>query len=168
MGVLLRPPASHRGIIHPMEPQPLSPFRSFLPSALILFIFGWGGLVLLLIFSLPTVWPRWGFFVLWDLALTGTALPVTWFLNLRFPGTPPAGDAVVVRQAIWFGVYGATLAWLQLGGVASPWIIVGLAAGLAAIEVLIRMRERSRWQPPVSGGEEPEQELEPEADDKPA
>jgi hypothetical protein len=145
-----------------MEPRPLSPFRSFLPSALILFLFGWGGLALLFTFSLPTVWPRWAFFVLWDLALTGTAIPITWFLNLRFPGTPAAGDAIVVRQAIWAGVYGATLAWLQFGGVGSLWMVVGLAAGLAAIETLIRMRERSRWQPAVSEDEEPE------ADDEPA
>ncbi|KAF0107040.1 MAG: hypothetical protein FD146_2150 [Anaerolineaceae bacterium] len=144
------------------HPRPLSPFRSFLPSALILFLVGWGGLALLFTFSLPDVWPRWTFFVLWDLALTGTALPAAWFLNLRFPGTPSAGDAVVVRQAIWAGVYGATLAWLQLGGVASLWIIVGLAAGLAAIETLIRMRERSLWQPPAT------EEDEPETDDQPA
>jgi len=158
------------GIIHPMETRPLSPFRTFLPSALVMFILGWGGLVLLFIFSLPTVWPRWTFFVLWDLALTGTAIPVTWFLNLRFPGNPPAGDPVVVRQAIWVGVYGATLAWLQLGGALSLWLITGLAAGLAAIEVLIRMRERSRWQPPGTNGDDHEMETEPqaEADDRPA
>ena len=145
-----------------METRSLSPFRTFLPSALVMFIIGWGGLTLLLIFSLPTVWPRWAFFVLWDLALTGTAIPVTWFLNLRFPGNPPAGDAVVVRQAIWVGVYGATLAWLQLGAAASLWIIAGLAAGLVAIEVLIRMRERSRWQPPKTD------QNEAETDDGPA
>jgi len=151
-----------------METRPLSPFRIFLPSALVMFIIGWGGLALLLIFSLPTVWPRWTFFVLWDLALTGTAIPITWFLNLRFPGNPPAGDAVVVRQAIWVGVYGATLAWLQLGDAASPWIITGLAAGLVAIEVLIRMRERSRWQPPNIDQDEADPGSEAEADDGPA
>jgi hypothetical protein len=166
-----------RGIIQPMEPRPLSPFRAFLPSVLILIIIGWGGLALLFTFSLPTVWPRWAFFVLWDLALTGTALPVTWFLNLRFPGTPPAGDAVVVRQAIWVGVYAATLAWLQLGGIASLWFVLGLAAGLASIEVLIRMRERSRWQPASAGGDTPgiqpepeqkqEQKPQPDVDDRP-
>lgn len=113
-----------------------------------MFVLGWGGLVLVVTQTLPSVWPRWGFFILWTLALTGTALPITWFLNLRFPTRPPAGAAVVVRQALWVGVYGATLAWLQLGRVAFLWIILGLAAGLIAIEYLIRMRERSRWTPP--------------------
>src|SRR5512136_2277720 len=148
-----------------MKTRPISPFRAFLPSALVMFIIGWGGLALLLVFSLPTVWPRWTFFVLWDLALTGTAIPLTWFLNLRFLGNPPAADSVVVRQAIWVGVYGATLAWLQLGGAASLWIIIALAAGLAAIEVLIRMRERSRWQPPNIDQDETELESEAAADD---
>lgn len=130
-----------------METRPLSPFREFLPSALFMFIIGWGGLALLINLSLPTVWPRWAFFILWTLALTGTALPITWFLNLRFPGNPPAGDRGVVRQAIWVSIYGTTLAWLQLGGAGSLWVVLGLAIGLVGLEVLIRVRERSRWQP---------------------
>ena len=147
--------------------RPLSSFRTFLPSTLILFLAGWGGLALLFFFSLPTVWPRWAFFVCWDLALTGTAIPVVWFLNLRFPGSTPAGDAVVIRQAIWVGVYGATLAWLQLGHAASFSIIIVLAIGLAVIELLIRMREQSRWQPPVEGKEGTASDPEPETDERP-
>lgn len=149
-----------------MENRPLSPFRNFLPAALILIIFGWGGLAVLIFFSLPTVWPRWAFFIAWDLALTGMALPITWFLNLRFPGDPPSGDTDVIRQAIWVGVYGATLAWLQLGGGVSPWLIFGLAAGLVAIEILIRIRERARWQPPTDVQEEDQSEQK-KADDDP-
>ena len=129
-------------------------------------IAGWGGLILLVIFSLPTVWPRWVFFVLWTLALIGTSLPITWFLNLRFPGTPPSGDAVVVRQAIWVGIYGATLAWLQLGDAASLWLIICLAAGLIGIEILIRIRERTRWQPPVVEMVAPAAEPETASDDR--
>jgi len=130
-----------------MESRPSSSFRPFLASMLTMFILGWGGLALLVHSTEPTVWPRWGFYVLWTLALIGTALPVTWFLNLRFPSEPPAGGYVILRQAIWFGVYGSTLAWLQLGHILTLWYIIGLALGLIAIEYLIRMRERSRWQP---------------------
>ena len=130
-----------------MEPRSPQSFRTFLPAALTMFILGWGGLALLFYTTEPTVWPRWGFYVLWTLALTGTALPVTWFLNLRFPSNPPAGEYVIMRQAIWFGVYGSTLAWLQLGHILTLWYILGLALGLIAIEYLIRIRERSRWQP---------------------
>ena len=55
-------------------------------------IIGWGGLILLFFcFEIPPlVWARWGFFALWFIALTGTALPITYFLNLRFPSDPPA------------------------------------------------------------------------------
>lgn len=130
-----------------MKPHPSPSFRPFLTSTLTMFILGWGGLALLIYTTEPTVWPRWGFYILWTLALTGTSLPVTWFLNLRFPSDPPAGEYVILRQAIWFGVYGSTLAWLQLGHILTLWYVLGLALGLIAIEYLIRMRERSRWQP---------------------
>jgi hypothetical protein len=121
--------------------------RHYLIPAGLMIVLGWGGLALLLIFTQPTVWPRWAFFVLWLLALTGTALPVTYFLNRRFPSDPPADSNVILRQALWVGVYGATLAWLQLGRVVTLWVIFGLAVGLVTVEYLIRMRERSRWRP---------------------
>ncbi len=117
---------------------------------------GWGGLgLLILVFMVPPlVWARWGFFALWFTALTGTALPITFFLNLRFPSDPPAPPNAIVRQAMWVGVYGATLAWLQLGNLATLWVWIGLAAGLVAIESVIRSREKARWVPP-SAEEEP-------------
>jgi hypothetical protein len=70
-----------------------------------------------------------------------------WFLNLRFKSNPPAGASVIVRQAIWVGVYGAVLIWLQQVRLVTVWSSFGLAIGLAAIEYLIRMREKARWQP---------------------
>jgi hypothetical protein len=130
-----------------MNTNPFSSFRPYLPATLTMALMGWVGLAFLLNLSLPTVWPRWLFFFLWFLALTGTALPITWFLNLRFPSTPPVGVNIIVRQAIWVGLYGGILAWLQLGRVATIWSFIGLAAGLVAIEYLIRWRERARWKP---------------------
>jgi hypothetical protein len=109
---------------------------------------GWGGISWLIFFTLPTVWQRWGFFLLFIVALTGTALPITYYLNLRFPSKPPASESIIVRQAIWLGIYGSILAWLQLGGLIQPWTIIILGLGLIIIEYMIRMRERSRWQPP--------------------
>ncbi len=123
-------------------------FRQFLPATLSLLIFGWGGLAFLFFYTLPTVWMRWSFFALWMMALTGAALPVVYFLHLRFPSRPPADANVIVRQAMWAGVYGATLAWLQLGRVVNLWVVAGLAAGLFAVESLVRMRERARFVPP--------------------
>lgn len=124
-------------------------FRNYLFSTLALIIIGWGGIAALLYFSLPFVWARWGFFVFGIMALTGTALPVVYFLHHRFPSDPPAGSNVIVREALWVGVYGATLAWLQLGRLVTLYVILGLAGGLVAIEYFIRLREKANRTPPI-------------------
>ena len=130
-----------------MNPDRTPPVLSFLPTALLLFFIGWGGLVVLINETVPTVGPRWLFFFLVVIAVTGTMLPVTAFLNRRFPSTPPATSAVVVRQALWIGVYGATLAWLQIGRVLTFALGVLLLVGMGLIEFLLRLSERSRWKP---------------------
>jgi hypothetical protein len=84
------------------------------------------------------------------MALTGTLLPIVYFFHWRFPDEEaPAEANVIVRQAIWFGIYGATLAWLQLGRLVTVYVILGMAGGLAAIEYFMRLRERSHWKPPA-------------------
>jgi len=130
-----------------MESRPTLSFRPFLASSLAMIVLGWSGLALVVTQTEPLVWWRWAFFVLWTLALTGTALPVTYFLNRRFSGDTPAGPKTIARQAIWVGVFGAILAWLQLGRLVTLWVILGLAVGLISIEYIIRMRERSHWKP---------------------
>jgi hypothetical protein len=114
---------------------------------------GWGGLFLLITQTLPYVWSRWGFFALALMAITGTVLPFVYFFHRRFPEDQPAEANVIVRQALWFGVYGATLAWLQLGRLVTVYVILGLAGGLIAIEYFLRLRERSHWTPPVDTDE---------------
>ncbi len=120
-------------------------FKPFGLSALVLFLLGWGGLFLLITQTLPFVWSRWGFFVLSLMATTGTVLPIVYFFHRRFPDDPPADTNVIVRQSLWFGIYGATLAWLQLGRLVTVYVILGLAGGLIAIEYFLRLRERSHW-----------------------
>jgi hypothetical protein len=120
---------------------------NFLPASIILFILGWGGLIALTITTLPTVGPRWLFFFLCVLAITGTMLPIIAFLNRRFQGTPPPTAMVVVRQSLWFAIYGATLIWLQMGRVLNPALALLLAIGLALIEFLLRLSEKSQWKP---------------------
>ena len=124
-------------------------FKPFGISALILIIIGWGGLYLLITQTYPYIWPRWGFFALTLMAITGTLLPIVYFFHKRFSDDKPAEVNIIVRQAMWFGVYAATLAWLQLGRLVTVYVILGLAGGLVAIEYLIRLREKSRWNPPV-------------------
>ncbi len=130
-----------------MEPRPNSSFSPFLASSISLFVLGWGAAAFAIFALTPTVWARWLLFFGGTLGLTGLAMPVTWFLNLRFPSEPPVGSTVIVRQAIWVGVYGVLLVWLQQARLVTLWIGLGLAIGLVAIEYLIRMREKARWQP---------------------
>jgi hypothetical protein len=120
---------------------------ALLPTFLILFLIGWGGLFALVFGTLPTLGPRWLFFALIMIALTGTALPVVYFFNRRFPVRPPVQVDVLLRESIWFGVLGCLLVWLQLGQLLTIWMGLILFSAIALIEGLLRMWEHSRWKP---------------------
>lgn len=128
-----------------MSPKPS--FRPYILPTLILLLIGWGGLYTLALYTLPFVWARWGFFALWVIALTAAAFPVIYFVTTRF-SSEKMEPQVLVRRALWVGVFGATLAWLQLARLVNVYIILGLAFGLVAIESLLRLRERARWRVP--------------------
>lgn len=130
-----------------MDPEPSPSVGAVLPAAIFMALVGYGGLFWLVQYTLPTVGPRWLFFFLFVLALTGTALPFTAFLNRRFASIPPASHGVILRQAIWVSIYVSALAWLQLGRVLNTAVALLLGAGLVIIEVLLRLRERSQWKP---------------------
>jgi hypothetical protein len=128
-----------------MFPHPS--FRPYLLPTFILLLIGWGGLYALALYTLPLVWARWGFFALWVIALTATSFPVIYFVTTRF-STEKLEPQALVRRALWVGVFGATLAWLQLARLVNVYVILGLAFGLVAIESLLRLRERARWRVP--------------------
>ena len=52
-----------------------------------------------------------------------------------------------MREASLAGIYFATLAWLQIDRVLTFGLGLLLAAGLILVEFLIRLREKSRWDP---------------------
>ena len=120
---------------------------SVLPLAIPLMLLGWGALVFLFLLTEPSGGTRWAMFFSSMLAVTGTGLPVVAFLNRRFPSVPPPTLAVIVRQAIWIGLYFPTLTWLQIGRVMTPSLALLLAVGLLLIEGLLRLIERSLWKP---------------------
>jgi hypothetical protein len=130
-----------------MDTQHTPSVTAFLPATVILSLIGWGGLAWLVLYTLPTVGPQWLFFFLGVMALSGTSLPIMAFLNRRFLSNPPATPGVILREAIWVGVYGTTLAWLQIGRVLTMPLAMLLAFGLLLIEGLFRLRERSQWKP---------------------
>lgn len=136
------------------DTQLLSPnVGAFLPFSLGLMVIGWGSIVLLITFTVPTLGMRWLFFFFGVLALTGTAMPIIAFLNKRFPGKPPATVGVIVRQSLWVGAYFPALAWLQIGRVLTTGLAVVIALCIIAIEVALRLRERSQWTPAPLGKE---------------
>ncbi len=123
------------------------PVRFFTLPALILSILGWGGLYFLVQYTIPTVFPRWLFFFLLVLAVSGFVLPMVAFFNRRFQTDPPASSGVIVREASWFGLFAAILAWLQMGRILTPIMTGLLAAGFFLVEFLLRLNERSQWKP---------------------
>ena len=123
------------------------PVIKFIPAAILLGGLGVAGLAWLVIYTLPTVGPRWLFFLCWFMALTGLSLPIIAFLNRRFPGESPANQSVIIRQATWVGLYGCVLAWLQIGRVVTFPLALWIAAGLGLVEWLLRLRERCLWKP---------------------
>lgn len=125
----------------------MPPFLPFFIVGLVLAAVGWGGLVVLIMVTLPTLGPRWLFFFLLSLALSGTTLPLIHFLHRRFPSNPPAGAGVIMREAVLVAFYGGLLAWLQLGRVLTSAMAAFIAMGLVAIEFFIRLNERSRFKP---------------------
>jgi hypothetical protein len=130
-----------------VENQKPPSFLSFIPTTLLLILIGWGGLIGLILYFPPDLGPRWLFFFLTTLALSGTFLPIVYFLHRRFPGNPPVEGNVILREAMWFGIYASALAWLQLGKMLNLVLALCLAGVLILIEGLLRMWERSRWKP---------------------
>ncbi|MEA3327078.1 MAG: hypothetical protein U9R53_07180 [Chloroflexota bacterium] len=130
-----------------MKKTPTKFLSTFLPLSVVLSILGLGGLLFVIRGTLPTLGPRWFFFFLGVLGLTGLSLPLVFFLNKRFPSDPPVEGMVILRQALWVGVFGSTITWLQLGRVLTGGLALILAGVFVLIEFLLRLFERSRWNP---------------------
>ena len=130
-----------------MQTTQRSKTLSILVISIILNLIGWVGLILLLNLSLPTLGPRWVFFLLLTIAVSGLALPVLFFLHLRFPTDPPAEMNVYIREALFVSIFVDMLAWLQLGRMLSPLRAFLVAIGMVAIEFFLRLRERSKFKP---------------------
>ena len=111
-----------------------------------LFFVGWGGMIALLLYAVPTVDARWVFFLLGIAGLTGTAVPFVVFLSQRF-GRRPISWRVLMRRATWVGAFGITMAWLQLGRTLTWSIGLLLAVVFMAIECFVELRARSLWDP---------------------
>jgi heme/copper-type cytochrome/quinol oxidase subunit 4 len=114
---------------------------------------GFLGLLILIFATLPTLGPRWLFFFFLTLLAVGVSLPLIHFLHRRFPSEPQVNTGIILRQAIWVGIYCDLLIWLQLGRALETSRAIFIALGLIVIEFLLRMRERNQYQPPNPANE---------------
>ncbi len=130
-----------------MREHPLNLIIPYLFLGLILAAIGLAGLFYVICMLLPTLGPRWLFFFFLVLVISGLVMPIVSFLHTRFSSNPPSSPGVIVRQSIWAGIFVSVLAWLQLGRVLDTPRAVFLAIGIMVIEILLRMRERSQFQP---------------------
>ena len=151
-----------------MNDAPPENHLSLTLAAGIMAFLGWAGLIYLIFVAelapagspprlVPGAFPIWLFFVLGFIALTGTAVPFVGYLNRRFGGKAPTPvpPAVILRQSLWFGFFGATSTWLLKSGILSLATVLLLGAGLGGVEWFLRMRERSRWTPEPENPDEP-------------
>ena len=115
-----------------------------LVAALVMMLVGWGGLYRLTTTTLPRIGGElWLFFILLLVAITGTAVPIVRYLNVRFTPmdveVPPGG--VIVRQSIWIGLFVVTCAWLQIPRALSLPLALFIILVLVVVEVFLRSRE---------------------------
>jgi hypothetical protein len=112
-------------------------------AGVVMMLGGWVGIYQLVTTSLPRVGQRWMFFLLLQVAVTGTVLPFVRYLNVRFTPVdvelPPGG--VLVRQSIWIGLFVVLCAWLQMPRVLNVPIAFFLALVFIVIEAFLRSRE---------------------------
>lgn len=122
----------------------LPPFGKILISSIFLIILGGGGLAFIFIFYEPTLGPRWMFFFFLTIIGSGIALPISYLIQRRFANQVVL-NKVLIREAIFFGVFLALIAWLQLGRILTNLIIVIISIGFILLEMLLRMAEKATF-----------------------
>ena len=118
-------------------------YGGLIAAALLMAAGGWLGLWLVVNYTLPTVGPRWLFFFLLTVGITGTMLPIIWLLHRRFGAEHPASAGVLLREGLWAGLLGALVAWLQINRNLTLGLGFLLTGSLFCFECLLRLFERS-------------------------
>lgn len=124
----------------------LPPFGKLFLTSLVLGLLGLAGLVFIILFSEPTLGPRWLFFFFLTLSCSGLALPIVYIVQ-RSLAKQYVPISVLLREAILFSIFADVCAWLQLGRIISNWVILILAIGFILLEVFLRMAEKAAFKP---------------------
>jgi len=112
-------------------------------AGVLLAIGGWWSLARLVESAPPLAFPRWLFFILLYLAVTGSTLPFIGYLHRRFSRYNPPSGGVILRQGMWFGLLAVTLAWLQMTRALTLASAGFLILAVLVIETFLRLRERA-------------------------
>ena len=127
-----------------LERRPDGEQRGVLLASLLMFMVGWGGLLYLVMSTRPRIGGEiWLFFILLQIAVTGTAIPIVCLISQRLAPTnnsvPLTG--VVVRRSVWIGIIVVTCAWLMIPRYLSLPIVLILILLFVVIEIFLRNRE---------------------------
>lgn len=122
-------------------------FWQFLPASLLFFLAGGAGLFYTITETVPQIGPRWLFFFCLVIAVAGLMTMPIFFLHKRFPSTPAVDALPILREALFVGIFVASLVWLQIGRMFSPSLGLILAIAFVLAEFVIRLWERSTWKP---------------------
>ena len=113
-------------------------------AAAVMAIVGWGGLLQLVATTRPRIGGElWLFFILLQIAVTGSVLVVLRFFSLRFTSVDddPLPAGVVVRRSVWAGILVVGSAWLLIPRALSLPFVLILVLILLVIEIFLRNRE---------------------------
>ena len=118
--------------------------RGVLLASLLMFIVGWGGLAHLVVSTRPRIGGElWLFFILLQIAVTGTAIPIVRLFSQRLArhenSAPLTG--LVVRRSVWIGIIVVTCAWLMIPRYLTLPIILIVILLFVVIEAFMRNRE---------------------------
>ena len=118
--------------------------RGLLLAALLLALVGWAGLAYLVGTTRPRIGGEiWLFFILLQIAITGTVIPPVRWLSQRLASGRgemlPAG--IVVRRSVWIGIIVVTCAWLLIPRYLSLPIVFILILLFLVVEIFLRNRE---------------------------
>ena len=133
-----------------MSNRPILPLVFF---CTLLSLIGWSGLGLIILYLPPTIGPRWLLFFALFIAVATMFVPVFYLINQRIERDREHSLMPSIRESLELAFYVNLVVWLLMGKVFDGVTAFLLFIVIAGIEVLIRMLERSRFNPEMKTGE---------------
>ncbi len=116
--------------------------RGVLLAALAMMLLGWLGLAALVATTRPRIGGEiWLFFILLQIAVTGSAIPCFHMLGRLLAPRGRSMTGVVVRRSVWLGILAVICAWLMIPRYLTLPIAGMLALLFLVLEIYLRTRE---------------------------